>query len=336
MNEHYQELITQYFDRTISDEGLNELRDWMDLHPDHQRDFCETMKVLEESRHWFSSPPDMEAAWCKIENAVQNNSIGAVPQQKTFKVFYYAAASIAFILTTLGFWLNPFEQQSQNPKEYVYFNNGKGKRSKLILPDSSILHLNSESSVRFPKHFEEGIREVELSGEAFFDVTHKKEKPFVVSSGAVKTTVLGTSFNIKAFPSERKVAVTVASGKVGVSIASKDGQKFLQYLLTGQQLDINTLTGDYSFNTVNPANAFGWKNSKLVLENQSLDEIAITLSRWYNIKTVLADPENTHSKYTAKFDNMPLREVMDILVQLTGCSYTFQANRLIINNKNCK
>ncbi|WP_207423174.1 FecR family protein [Desertivirga brevis] len=337
MNEHYQELTRQYFDRCISDEGLNELRDWMDQNPEHEREFRETIKVLEEGRNWFKTFGDKEKVWSKIESGLKCSEDTEIKTaRKGLKVFYYAAASIAVILTGLHFSKNPFKTSEKPPREYVYFHNGAGRRSKLVLPDSSILHLNSESSVRFSKSFKEDIREIELSGEAYFEVVHNQEKPFIVSSGAIKTTVLGTSFNIKAFPDDRKVAVTVASGKVGVSMASTGGQKFLQFLLPGQQLDINTITGDYSFNTINTTNATAWKNSKLVLENQSLDEIATTLSRWYNIKTVLADPENTHSKYTAKFDNMPLREVMDILVQLTGCSYTIQANRLIINNKNCK
>lgn len=335
MNEHYHQLITQYFDKSISDEGLTQLRDWLDQNPENQRQFRDSLKILEESRAWFKEPGAKDLAWSKIESRIAESESVITTASGYSRFYYYAAASLVFFLSVLGFWFNPFKPDPAGG-EYVYFHNSRGKRSKIVLSDSSIVYLNAESSIRFLKHFKENVREIELSGEAFFDVQHDEERPFVVSSGAVKTTVLGTSFNIRAFGQDRRVAVTVQTGKVGVSMASAGGQKFLQYLLPGQQLNINTATGDYTFNSLDPSNASAWKDKKLVFDNDSFDEIAQSLRRWYNVNVVLTHPENTQSRYTANFDNMHLNEVMDIMHQLSGCTYKLEKDKLIINNGNCK
>lgn len=338
MNDQYQLLITQYFDKTISDEGLTQLRDWLEQDTTHQRKFRDTLKILEESRHWFKEPESRDRVWNEIENRIiqqKADALTAVPR-RFHRVYLFVAASVLLALTVAGIWFGQLNTDHPLTVEYVTYHNSRGKRSKLTLPDSSIVHLNAESSVRFMKHFGKDIREIELNGEAFFEVVPDKTRPFVVSSNSVKTTVLGTRFNVKAFAQEQRVAVTVEAGKVGVSMAEKGAQKFLQYLLPGQQLDINTATGDYAFNSLKPDNASAWKDSKLAFDNQSLKEIVLVLSRWYNVDVVLTHPERTASRYTVKFDNMPLNQVMDIMTELTGCRYTFRHNNLIINNKNCR
>jgi len=337
MEEYYQNLIIDYAEKRISDRGLAELREWVEQSPENLSQFRNTLKVLESAKQYFKKEPAPQRVWDAIEHQIQNSqqSHPIINPATPYTWMAYAAIVLLVSAIVLFFHENLFQARPTNPV-FTEIRNPNGKRSRVTLPDGSVIFLNAASMIKYEKSFDAAVREVYLEGEAFFDVEHDQSRPFIVKSGTVNTTVLGTSFNIRAFKDDGKVAVTVQSGKVGVTLSRDGSQKFLQYLLPGQQLDINAVNGDYSFNTLNASNAAAWKDSKIVFDNKPLDEIALTLERWYNIKVELSHPQHSTSGYTAKFDNLPLNQVMDILSQLTGCSYSFQQNKLIINNKNCK
>ncbi|MEJ6979100.1 FecR domain-containing protein [Pedobacter sp. P351] len=336
--EHYQKLIIDYFEKRISDEGFSELTEWIECSSENLDHFREHLQILESSKYYFKEPVLQQKVWDRISRHVlteESNTNSPVSFKPSYSWLAYAAIILLTSVTSLLFYRNSFKVKESRPV-YTEFNNQNGKRSRITLPDSSIVYLNGASKLRYPKAFSGDTREVFLEGEAFFEVVHDKERPFIVQSGKVNTTVLGTSFNVTAFKGDNRVAVTVQSGKVGVSIKREGNRKFLQYLFPDQQLDINTITGDFSFNTLDAANITSWKDDRIVFNNNSLEEIGRTLERWYDVKVVLSNPENSSSRFTAKFDYLPLNQLMEIFAQLSGCTYTIQQNQLIINNKNCK
>lgn len=160
------------------------------------------------------------------------------------------------------------------------------------LSDGSKVKINSGSKLIYPKLFDSGnTREVSLVGEAFFEVAHDKEKPFIVRSGQLVTRVLGTSFTVKAYPTE-DIAVTVATGKVRVAKAQEgnlsgerdQGAESAPLILTPNEQAVYSLTGrDIQKQQVASKDYTGWSKGILRFGNVRLEEAILRLSRWYRV-----------------------------------------------------
>lgn len=340
MEEYYYQLIQAYSENRIDERGLAELREWVEESPENLSAFRDTLSVFESARNYIKTGTDRsESAWSKIKAGIETGSFlpSTAGRKKSFRAYFaYAAAALVVILCGLFFFIRISDSRDRHPV-YVEFLNPKGKRTKLILPDRSVVYLNAASRVRYNRDFKIAKkREVFLEGEAFFEVTPDAGRPFLVQSGGVSTTVLGTSFNVKAFGEEEKIVITVRTGKVGVSLKEQTNDKFLQFLLPDQQLAIDTRTGNYSFSNLNTTDDTEWKDNRIVFDNATLDEIGRSLERWYNIKVVMRYPQDTGCRFTAKFDYIPLNRLMDLMAEMTGDGYSLKNDLLIIDNKKCK
>ena len=159
----------------------------------------------------------------------------------------------------------------------------RGGEYTLVLNDGTKVHLNSMSSLRFPLAFEAGKREVELAGEAYFEV-NKTGHPFIVSTQGMQIEVLGTTFNISAYPGEEYQA-TLVSGSVKVDTG--EGQSLV--LKPSQQASLIPGSGNIQVRTVDTAFYTSWVKGKINFKDQRLEDIMRILSRWYNIEVDYSD-----------------------------------------------
>lgn len=159
----------------------------------------------------------------------------------------------------------------------------QGGEYTLVLNDGTKVHLNSMSSLRFPLTFEAGKREVELAGEAYFEV-NKTGHPFIVSTQGMQIEVLGTTFNISAYPGEEYQA-TLVSGSVKVDTG--EGQSLV--LKPSQQASLIPGSGNIQVRTVDTAFYTSWVKGKINFKDQRLEDIMRILSRWYNIEVDYSD-----------------------------------------------
>ena len=362
MEDRNMRLITAYFDKTINDDGLAELKEWLESSPDHQDIFSDTIKILSASKTYFAAPDQQANNWARIQAhiaatqgaAVQgegNSDSTAEPQSKlkteataahklTAPVHakraqlknWFAAAAVVLITSVSGLIGYPyFPSQPVPVKEYAQFSNPNGSHSVITLPDSSIIHLGAGSSIRYEKSFTAAKREVYLEGEAFFDVKHQTKRPFIVNSGKIATVVLGTSFNVKAFRAKHRVAVTVKTGKVGIVSSLHGKSALISYLLPDQQLEINTKTGLVNSGKANAAAVSGWTENNFVYYNTSLKDIAESLERHYAVSFVFEEAETARIKLTAKFNNLPLSEATGNLAQLSGLYFSRNGNTITVS-----
>ena len=182
--------------------------------------------------------------------------------KKSFPKKLAIAASVLLVIT---FGVIFVLQQVGKTQNLITKTTTRGQKSTITLTDGSQVRLNSESSLIYPERFEENVRSIQLVGEAFFDVARDENRPFIIKSGEVTTTVLGTSFNVSAFPDE-DIEVTVATGKVKVSpslesnspfeggsegLAGQQGDVKSQILLPGQQATFDPSTKELSKQKVN-------------------------------------------------------------------------------------
>ena len=180
----------------------------------------------------------------------------------------------------------------------------QGGEYTLVLNDGTKVHLNSMSSLRFPLTFEAGKREVELAGEAYFEVARNHEKPFMVKSPAMDVRVLGTSFNIKCRPDNSFAETTLIEGEVEVKDKSDKGRITL---LPGQKAVLNRVTGRMQVKQVDPKMEIVWHNDLIPFEKSSIFQIAAALERFYGVKIILSpdvDSTNTYSGVLKKKDNI--------------------------------
>lgn len=188
-----------------------------------------------------------------------------------------------------------------------------GTRTMFYLPDGSSGYLNGGSTLKFPTAFIGESREVDLKGEAYFDVLSNPEKPFIVYGENVNVVAHGTSFNVEAFPEDNTNKVTLVKGQVEV-LGKKNGQiQKLGTLEPNQMCIYDKRTSFYKFMDVDADKIIAWKEGKLVFINEPLEEVIKELNRRYNINMIIKDSKLKEYTYLATFEDESLDEVIKLL-----------------------
>lgn len=221
-----------------------------------------------------------------------------------------------------------------NPKAEPVVNlTAADEHKKIKLPDGSIVILNQGSTLEFPADFSGGTREVVLKGEGYFDIKHHAEKPFIVHTGKVSTTVLGTAFNIKAYDEENDLVVTVTRGKVMV----KNENKTLGIIIPDQQIVFNKTALKSSLNSVVASKMIEWQEKDLFFDDVTMDEAAVQLTKRFNMKIKFANEESKSCRFTATFlKDESLDEILQIITSFNHITYQKQPGEIIISGNGCK
>lgn len=203
----------------------------------------------------------------------------------------------------------------------------------LTLADGSKVLLHAGSELQYPAAFTGATREVTLTGEAYFDVAHNASQPFIIHSGNVTTTVLGTAFNIKAWPTEKEITVTVTRGKVRV----ENETGVLGIITPDQQLNVNTLNKQAKQESVNAGEAISWRKEAYTLDNVTFEEAITELQMRYGIIIEAAAGENTgQCRVTVSFkQEESLEYVLDVICHMYQATWQKKDDRILISNIIC-
>lgn len=249
---------------------------------------------------------------------------------------WWVAASVAILMAVVfGLYLRPVAPPEI---QYVTTTTPRGEQTTVTLPDGSQVRLNAESSVTYPKEFTSlDVRDIHLTGEAFFEVVRDETKPFVIRSGDLVTTVLGTSFNIRAYPEDESIAVTVATGKVSIEVAGHpDQSETSELLVPGEQGLYDKLSSNIAKTKVNLEKYVAWKDGTILLEGASLQEATDILGRWYDAEFVIKNPGLMTCTIDGKFRNDKLENILENLRFLLRIDYRIEeGNKIIIDGKSC-
>ena len=252
-------------------------------------------------------------------------------------VWLLVAASFIFFICALAAIVYRQGKVSRSDEfvvNYVEKVNPAGMRSVIQLSDGTRVNLNAKSRVRYPVSFSElSTREVELEGEAFFEVTHDKLKPFIVHSGHLKTTVMGTSFNIKAYE-KQPMSVALVTGKVSVTKIGKDEKPVS--LEPGQSATLAADDGKISMGKFNSKKMLSWKDGILYFDKASENEVIEKLESWYGVKITLGRSPAKKWGYTGEFKNKSLKEVLISMSFAMDFDYEIKGNTVLINNHETK
>lgn len=249
-----------------------------------------------------------------------------------FKPFYlrYAAACILMISLGVGSYYYTAQAKRKERRELT-ISSGAGTEKRLTLPDGSEVMLNVDSKLTISKDFGENERSVTLIGEAFFKVAKDKAKPFIIRSGNLKTRVVGTSFNISAYPDLERVKVAVMTGKVSVYEAKNGHDKLLaQGMVKGQTLSFYREPESYELKIEDTELISSWRTNKLYIDNATLNDIAKQLERYYHIKVVYTGRQDLKDRYTIRFNNESMNGVLQILSALTKKKFNYENHQITI------
>jgi len=220
--------------------------------------------------------------------------------------FYYAAASIIVLLAAGILFFQPVKEHTAA---------AVAQHRILTLPDGSKVWLNAESSIEYAKIFTGKTRQIHLSGEGYFDIMHDSLHPFIINAGNVKITVLGTAFNVNAYPG-KPVAVTVTRGKVKV----EDNTQHIVFITPNQQAV--SVSGQLATKAVKAILYDSWKDGSLDFTDESFEDIALTLQRQFNVTIHFREGSLKQLRFTAGFDKgTALEKMLAILSRVNGTSW---------------
>ena len=203
----------------------------------------------------------------------------------------------------------------------------------LTLPDGTSVILKSGSTLHCPEAFDGSTREVTLRGEAYFDVKHMNSRPFIIHTGIVKTTVLGTAFDIKAWPGQENVIVSVTRGKVRV----EDDKKVLAVLTVNQSVNYDLRNTGAKQQKVNAEEVVNdWTRHDLMFNRMPFESIAQVLSKRYGKNVTISNAQLANTQITSSFSGTEsLENILDILCAINvNTQYTINANEVTITSKN--
>lgn len=240
--------------------------------------------------------------------------------KKTNNLFFMSgknwsmAASFLVVLGLSSFFL--FSTSLFNNREYT---TNRGERAKITLSDGTQIWLNAASTLKYPTKFKGTIREVYLSGEAFFDVANDKVHPFIIHTDKMDTKVVGTSFNVQAYPDQLKQEVTVLTGKVNVKSTVTDENV---YVTPGQKVVLKTHNNKlHAYNGVSKNTVSLWRKNILVFDETPLPEVIATLNRNYNVAIKVENKNLNNLKISAYFNALPADQVVDLVCNIVNATY---------------
>lgn len=296
-----------------------------------------------EGQAWLSERMDMdekavalgdEARWAdhSIPSAVIYQRIMKQLRRRRIRrwVMYGAAILIPLVLFVGLFMQVDSRVNLLSEVEYdeVYVPNGE--RMQVLFQDGSKVHLNSGSRIRYPKQFGLSERRVQLEGEAWFEVAKNRNRPFVVDLSCLDARVLGTTFDVKAYPNEEAIFVALESGSV--ELKSKTLKNLL--LKPGEKAFYNRASGRCEVaRSRNVAAYSAWRRNVLVFKDAPLSEVMATLSRTYNIAFTVADSTALQYTYTLTTDSASLPAVLKDLEKITPVRFIEQQGQIEVRIK---
>jgi transmembrane sensor len=266
-----------------------------------------------------------------------NAAIGKkMPMKVKQNRIWIAAAAAVVLVMSIGLLLmkpkDKAEKLAEVKKEKAQ-SNKETAHKWLKLPDGSSVQLNQNSYLQYPDTFEgKAMREVRLIGEAYFDIKHDPKHPFVIHTGKIKTTVLGTAFNINAYDVNHAVTITVTRGKVKV----EDEKRVLGILTPDEQLAWNAKSPEPLKIKVNATETIEWKKQDLIMDDLSLEDAAQMIAERYNVKVRFNNEKVKTCRFTAAFLNRnDITQVLSVVADITGATLTLKNNTVTIDGPGC-
>lgn len=229
---------------------------------------------------------------------------------------YWAAAASVVLLIGLSFFIYQKSITNIETRQYAV---KLGEHAKITLSDGTQIWLNAGSLIKYPKEFKGDTREVYLTGEAFFDVVKDKKHPFIIHTDKMDTKVLGTSFNVQAYPDQTTQEVSVLTGRVNVKSTVTDENV---YVTPGQKVIFKSKNNKLQAFKDVPVNTISlWRKNIIVFEDTPLPEVVATINRNFNVAIEIKNKNLNTLKINAYFKELSADQVLGLVCNIINAEY---------------
>jgi ferric-dicitrate binding protein FerR (iron transport regulator) len=363
-NENFNDLIVKYLSGCATKEESIRLQEWLSESDENKRMFDELSDVWHATSLKSSAKFDLIGGYHNVSKLLWNdsgNDKSANPANKSIKLYRVALQVAAILIVALVIGILVTYQsgkriQVANSNVQTEISAPLGSKTNIILPDGTKVWLNAGSTIRYNAAFNQTNRQITLVGEAYFDVVKKLKSPFLVITSDVTIKVLGTAFNLKAYPNEGSVETTLVRGSLIVEQNTGGGKTMQTILAPKQRATFVKQTGQMFLSeteaqvmkkekvqqleqvkgTVLVAKEIdteiftAWKDNKLIFRNESFESLVVKLERWYGVKISIPDEEIKKYHFNGTIENETINEVMDIVCYTLPVSYSILHNNITI------
>lgn len=277
------DLLQRYVEGNVTLEEVEIVVDWLDADEKNVKEFMSLHKLY-----------DISVLNQSVQRQVKARNTRSVLFRRIIQEMTKVAA-VAFIIIVFQFLFDK-EVQKEEPLLFQTLYVPSGQRAELILPDSTKVWVNAHSRIVYPVTFQKDFRQVELDGEAYFDVKHNGKSPFIVKTEKIDIKVLGTEFNVTAYNENPEFRIALLKG----SVELESPRSSLKYMMKpGEQVRFKE--GNYVSSEIKDMDYFRWKEGLLCFNNQPISEILDELCLYYDIKINVADLPFLKERHSGKF-----------------------------------
>lgn len=313
---------------------------WAEAYPENRANMHKARELI-LSMHFHLPKPTEQERNTVLEQILRSShqATQTIPQDENRKWVPNAlkiAASL-LLLVTLVYLFQIFTQQHPEPapeslaETMVIKETTRGTKMQTKLPDGTLVWLNAESKLSYQQSYGVNNRTVELTGEAFFEVTEDKQKPFIVQSGELRTRALGTAFNVRAFPQDKSIDIALVTGKVAVQ--KSDQQTDPLILLPGKKISHRSDSEKFVETDFNYEQEIGWKDELLCFKGAGFQEVKQKLERWFGVTLHSENLTVADWDYTAMFDNQSLELVLQRMSFTKNFDFRINGKDIYLYNK---
>jgi ferric-dicitrate binding protein FerR (iron transport regulator) len=322
-------ILGRKFEGGVSPEEEQILNEWINQSTTNKQVYFK-LRELWDHKQDQSNNSQAIAAYDKLINRIKFAEVSKTQtrvQKFSFRVnqlVKYAAIFIFLIL--FAFLANYYVNTELKSKQFCTISVPKGNKSEVLLPDGTKIWLNNNSKITYPRKFNTNERLVELSGEAYFEVTHDTKAPFIVLTSDLKIKVLGTKFNVQAYPNDKFIETTLISGKV--TVLANDNPENENILKPGESLTYDKINNNLSKQEVDTRFYTYWMKGEFVFKDEKFEVLAKRIERIYNVEIVFKDPALKDKTYTGDFrvdDN--IYTILEIFKRSTSVPIDYYADR---------
>ncbi|MCG8579992.1 MAG: DUF4974 domain-containing protein [Bacteroidales bacterium] len=314
-------MIIRSLDKTATEEELSKVKEWINHSLENKQLYFEFKDVWDATAE--ADIPSNKEVWQNLKPQLTNRKI--FPGW-AFKAVKIAAVAILVAFTTYSIF--DYSETKQDELTYVTVNVPNGSQSAVTLADGTLVKLNAGSELIYPSIFNQDERTVTLKGEGYFTVHHNKEHPFIVTAGDIEVRVLGTEFNVMAYPEADRIETTLIEGSVSLNTKGGDFTKGI-ILKPGQKAVYSN--GQMNINEADIELATNWTKKGFNFKNTSFKDLVIRLERWYNVDIIILSEEVKDFSFTGKFrNNETIWQVLDVIKMTTPIDYKSDDDKIYI------
>jgi len=330
-------IIGRKLEGDISPEEEQALNEWMNTSTTNKQVYFQ-IKELWYHKQDQTNNSQAIAAYDKLINRIKFAEVAQSQtrvQKLSFRINQFVKyAAILFFILSFGYLSYYFIDAESTNNEVCTISVPKGNKSEVILSDGSKIWLNNNSRLVYPKKFNGNERRIELIGEAYFEIEKNEKVPFIVQTSDISIKVLGTKFNVSAYPNDKFIETTLISGKVMVQ--SNDNPELKTVLKPGESLTFDKINNQTAINEVDTEFYTYWMKGEFVFKDERFETLAKRIERIYNVEITFEDEALKGKTYTGDFrvdDN--IYTILEIFKRSTTVpiEYTTDRNKISIRRK---